>query len=116
MTDIMEGVQFKFNSGYWNGVADERAGRVSMHERNGVSDAEHFDQVYVRGYRAGRQDVQTNAVEDTSEAAFAYYGDEACEASPVYPKAGSIGLGCRFTWLEGDGRLSCEHCHRRKPA
>lgn len=45
----------RFNWGYHEGVADVKAGRpLACYERQGITDAAHFDQVYVQGYRAGR--------------------------------------------------------------
>ncbi len=55
--ETIEHAQFpdrvRFNWGYHDGVFDARRGLAPMHNRNGIKDEDHFDQVYVAGVRAG---------------------------------------------------------------
>ena len=81
----------RFNSGYHDGAAHQRRNGEgpSMHERNGVTDADHFDQVWVRGFLAGRQDVRLGHDTTRSDAAWDHYGPEGCDMHSIFIKPGS---------------------------
>ena len=71
--DFLHSDRVRFNNGYHDGAFHQqlKGDGPSMHELNGVSDADHFDQVWVRGFQAGRHDVRLGHDTTLSDEAWA---------------------------------------------
>lgn len=110
--DLFRSDRVRFNSGYHDGAAHQRRNGegLSMHERNGVKDADHFDQVWVRGFLAGRQDVRLGHDTTRSDAAWSHYGAEACGMHSIFVKPGSKAPQPGHRVFSNYGRSECECC------
>jgi len=112
--DLFSSPRVRFNSGYHDGAHHQRINGEgpSMHERNGVSDADHFDQVWVRGFLAGRQDVRLGHDTTRSDAAWDHYGPEGCDMHSIFIKPGSTAPqpGHRFGGMGPNGVAFCDCC------
>jgi hypothetical protein len=110
--DFLTSDRVRFNYGYHDGAQHQRMNGegASLHERNGVSDADHFDQVWIRGFLAGRQDVRLGHNTDDSTEAWEYYGAEACGMTSIFRKPDSTAPKPGHRIGVGMNGSECECC------